>query len=274
MFITLFSELFDMENFQEAAPMTKLLKARNKKEFENVFDFNDPLAISDSVDFTDKIQDKNNVLNHENQKKIGHKSCDICGLQYNVMQFKFHTSRCEKYFHQFVEANPDSNLYQCKICQSNYRRTGLLYKHLEQSHEQIIQEILLDQSTSSSGHDVLPEKEILQNNIVKIETNDEIFNMTNITTSSSNDLEKSESKTSLLKPCPICNVPYRHGRDHKEHVRNCSKYFHLVIPNALDSYNCKFCKKSYQKTGLLYRHLEKSHEKFLGQIGKKHAFKK
>ena len=79
-----------------------------------------------------------------------------------------------------MEVIPDSNLYQCKICQCNYKRTGLLYKHLEQSHEQIINEILLDQS-SNSGQ----ETEILPNNFVKIETNDEIF--TTIAASSSND---------------------------------------------------------------------------------------
>ena len=269
-----------MEKFQEAASLTKLAKEGSQKKFENEFDFYDPLAISESVsmdftkvvdDFTDKIQETNNEnKNNINvNQKIGFIPCEICGLQYNAMQFKFHISKCQKYFHQFVETIPDSNLYQCKICQSNYKRTGLLYKHLEQSHEQIINEILLDQISS----DFLPEKELFQNNPVKIETNDdEIFNITTTNTdvtSSSNDLVTSELKPWTLKPCPICNVTYRPGRDHKEHLEKCSRYFHLVIPNALDSYDCKFCKKSYQKTGLLYRHLEKYHENFLSTIGMK-----
>ena len=101
-----------MEYFEEAAPMTKLLNKTRKqnKEFENFFDFDDPLAISDSVsmdftkvveDFTENIQD--NFMEEEQKnnlnQKIGYKSCDICGLQYNATQFKLHTSRCQKYFH-------------------------------------------------------------------------------------------------------------------------------------------------------------------------------
>ena len=106
-----------MEYFEEAAPMTKLLNKTRKqnKEFENFFDFDDPLAISDSVsmdftkvveDFTENIQD--NFMEEEQKnnlnQKIGYKSCDICGLQYNSTQFKLHISKCQKYFHQFVEA--------------------------------------------------------------------------------------------------------------------------------------------------------------------------
>ena len=85
---------------------------------------------------------------------------------------------------------------------------------------------------------------LLQNNVIKTEKNyDESLNVTNA--SSSDDLDKSEWKTNL-KPCPICNVPYLSGKNHKQHVAACSKYFHLVIPNAFGSYQCKFCKSTYR----------------------------
>ena len=87
---------------------------------------------------------------------------------------------------------------------------------------------------------------LLQNNVVKIEKNDndESLNLTNAL-SSSDDLENSEFKTKL-KPCPICNVHYLPGKNHKQHVATCSKYFHLVVPNAFGSYQCKFCKSTYR----------------------------
>ena len=87
---------------------------------------------------------------------------------------------------------------------------------------------------------------LLQNNVVKIEKNDdESLKLTNASSSSSDDLEKSEMKTKL-KPCPICNVHYLPGKYHKQHVATCSKYFHLVIPNDFGSYHCKFCKSTYR----------------------------
>ena len=179
-----------MENFQEeAAPMTKLLnlKTRDEMEVDNIFsEFNeDPFGNTDSApveeenfqDFIDKSQDNLEEESGDNMtrppqddtdssfenstQKIGYNTCDICDLQYTSMQFKFHISRCKKYFHHFVETSDvDSNLYQCKICQQNYRRTGLLYKHLEKSHDRIIAEILLDKQMQDDfgGEDTVSQK--------------------------------------------------------------------------------------------------------------------
>ena len=105
------------------------------------------------------------------------------------------------------------------------------------------------QSQITGGDEFSMDAEILhQNNVVKMEKNDdedESMNLINAAASSSDDLENSEFKTNL-KPCPICNVHYLSGKNHKQHVATCSKYFHLVVPNASGSYQCKFCKSTYR----------------------------
>ena len=126
----------------------------------------------------------------------------------------------------------------------------MLYKHMEKVHGNELTSLVNDgQSQITGGDEFSMEGEILhQNNVVKMEKNDdedESMNLINAAASSSDDLENSEFKTNL-KPCPICNVHYLSGKNHKQHVATCSKYFHLVVPNASGSYQCKFCKSTYR----------------------------
>ena len=261
-----------MKIFQEAAPMTKLLnlKTRDHMEVENFSEFNDPIGISDYApmeepfqDVIDKFeddlresvtrpQDDMDKVNHDSPfenstQKIGYKTCDICDIQYNSMQFEFHTSKCKKYFHHFVEANVDSNLYQCKICQQNYRRTGLLYKHLEKSHDQIIAEILLDnQIQDDFGEEVNDDttdemvenmEEESQNNFEDVVDNKDLSSLQD---------ENSIPKIGY-KRCKICSLQYSMGEQFENHSAQCKTYFHMVeVDTEMSIYKCKFCRSLYR----------------------------
>ena len=291
-----------METFQEAAPMTKLLnlKTRDQMEVDNFSEFNDPLGISDSApveetfqDFVDKSQDNlgdKNVIrtqddtdkdNHDSSfesstQSIEYKTCDICNLQYNSMQFEFHTSTCKKYFHHFVRMYVDSDMFQCKICQQNFRRTGLLYKHLEKSHDRIITEILLDKQMQ----DDFGEDETQNNLNDDDETTDEMIqNMEEKSQNNFEDMADNKDQLSSIpdeisipkigyKTCNICSLQYSIGEQFKNHSAQCKKYFHHFVEINVDSnlYQCKICQQNYRRTGLLYKHLEKSHERIITEI--------
>ena len=135
---------------------------------------------------------------------------------------------------------------------SIFRRTGLLYKHMEKVHGKELSSLVngrqaktTDDFSQDINEQSMETEILLQNNVIKTEKNDESLNVTNASSSDDLELDKSEWKTNL-KPCPICNVPYLSGKNHKQHVAACSKYFHLVIPNAVGSYQCKFCKSTYR----------------------------
>ena len=289
-----------METFEEDAPMTKLfnLKTKDEMEMDNIFsEFNeDPFGFPDSTpveeenfqeDFTNKFQDnleqsdddnsitrippkddsENKDLNHDSlfensNEKIGYKKCDICDLQYTTMQFKFHTSRCKKYFHNFVETSDvDSNLYQCKICQQNYRRTGLLYKHLEKSHDRIIAEILLDKQMMQDGFGENDDG-AQQNNLNDGTTNnameedEEESHKDNfddrVAENKNRQFSSIQDENSIIpklgyKRCNICNLDYSMGEQFKNHTAQCETYFHMVeVDTEMNIYKCKFCRSLYR----------------------------
>ena len=272
-----------MQTLEEDAPMTKLFMTKEEMEMDNIFsEFNeDPFGFPDSTpveeenfreDFTNKSQDnleqsddnsmtrippkddsENKDLNDDSlfensNEKIGYKTCDICDLQYTTMQFKFHTSRCKKYFHNFVETSDvDSNLYQCKICQQNYRRTGLLYKHLEKSHDRIIAEILLDkqmQDDFGEDDDGAQQKNLNEESHKNFE--DMVAENKNRQFSSIQD-ENSIIPKLGYKRCNICNLDYSMGEQFKNHTAQCETYFHMVeVDTEMNIYKCKFCRSLYR----------------------------
>ena len=69
--------------------------------------------------------------------KDGYKNCDICKHEYKEgAEYDRHVFKCEKYFQLVVPNAADPNLYECKFCKGSdlYRRTGLLYKHIDKFH--------------------------------------------------------------------------------------------------------------------------------------------
>ena len=69
--------------------------------------------------------------------KDGYKNCDICKHEYKEgPEYDRHVFKCEKYFQLVVPNAADPNLYECKFCNGSdiFRRTGLLYKHIDKFH--------------------------------------------------------------------------------------------------------------------------------------------